>query len=348
MKHILLFTYLFVMLFVASCKKDTGNSSPVVQAETLIMGSGYANDVFYSATTGVVSIASRNTWDIAFDTNLLSATIITNNASGVKLFTYPLGDTTVWNTVNITNVAAWAQMYNSDTTWTFGSFEQNTLHGFDYGWSVYNQQNHQLVGDSLFVIQLQDNTYRKLWMRKKISTENKYIFTIANSDGNGSVTDTVDCSLYTKKNFIYFSLATNKIVDREPDADAWDFVATRYITKIPTGPGSFMEYPVTGILNNAMTVVNNINNTVTTTGSFAAKMENTSVDNADFTKAIFKTSISGIGYDWKANVAQTANYTIVPRIVYFLKTRAGKVYKIVFTGFDSATGQIQFNQTLVN
>lgn len=346
MKPLIIFTFLSFTLITWSCKKDSNTPSTTV--ETLNMGSGYANDVYFSAANGIVSSVPRNTWDIGFQTNIFSATIITNGSSGIKLFTYPSGDTSSWKSVSISNVANWAPMNNSDTTWTFGAFEKNTLHGWDYGWSVYNQQTHELVGDSLFIIQLQDNSYKKLWIKKKVSTLNKYIFTFANIDGTESHTDTVDCSLYTKKNFIYFSLSTNKVVDREPDSETWDFVATRYITKIPTGPTTFMDYTVTGILTNNITVVNNINNTITHTGSLAAKMVNVNIDSASYPTPVFKSSISTIGYDWKVNVAQTAQYTISPRTVYFIKNRDNKIFKIVFTAFDSSTGLITLNQSAFN
>ena len=57
-----------------------------LQAQTpgsIEMGPQYANEVFFSLTTGVVKVSPRNIWDIAFYTNAFSAGIITNDGAGV-------------------------------------------------------------------------------------------------------------------------------------------------------------------------------------------------------------------------------------------------------------------------
>jgi hypothetical protein len=309
----------------------TGNSG----SEIITMGSGYANDIYYSMANGVVSTVPRSNWDIAFETGTWTSTIIINSGAGIKLYTYPDGDISSWNSVNINSIVNWKEMYNSDTTWNFGAFERNALGHPDYGWGIYNSVTHDVVGDSLFMIQLADQSYKKLWIKKKASVDNVYIFQFANIDGSGLVLDTVDCKPYTSKNFIYYSFNTKEAVDREPDTNNWDFVVTKYIEMIPDGNGGTVPYPVTGILTN--------------TGVRSATLNNVPVSTTDYSSAIFVTSISEIGSDWKSFDMGTYQYTVIDDRVYFIRDKDNSVFRMVFTGFEgSSTGVIKFDKTKLN
>ena len=50
----------------------------------------------------------------------------------------------------------------------------------------------------------------------------------ANLDGTDEVSETVVCSDYTDKNFLYYSLHTGEVIDREPAAASWDILFTKY------------------------------------------------------------------------------------------------------------------------
>jgi hypothetical protein len=328
------FYSLILILSIISCKKKD-DVPPVVISETITMGSGYASDIFYSMTNGVVATVPRNNWDIAFLTGTRSSTIIINAGANVKLFTYPKGNINSWNTVDINGISSWPAMNNSDTTWSFGAFERNALGHPDYGWGIYNSISHDVIGDSLFIIQLQDQTYRKLWIMKKASTENKYIFQFANIDGSGLVLDTVNCNPYTSKNFIYYSFSTKDVIDREPATSEWDFVVTKYIEMIPDNTGGKVPYPVIGVLANV--------------GVKSATLDDVDVTTNDFSTAKFVTSMSEIGSDWKSFNMTTSVWSLKANRVYFIKTVSGTVSKIVFTGFEgSGTGIIRFDKSKLN
>jgi len=64
--------------------------------DTLVMGTGYANDVYYSMSKRITKTSPRNNWDIAFKTNAFSASILTNNTMGISLYTYPKSDIEPW------------------------------------------------------------------------------------------------------------------------------------------------------------------------------------------------------------------------------------------------------------
>jgi hypothetical protein len=332
-----------VLLF--SCKKDNKNDT-IVKSESLSMGSNYANEIYYSLSKGQIATAPRNNWDIAFNTNTYSSTIITNDAEGVLLYEFKQGtDSAIWNTVvDTTGLYAKPVLYNSDTTWAFGAFERNMQGHPDYGWCTYNAINHDLIGKTLFIIKLTNNTYKKILIVRKYSTQNKINIRYANINGSELQNIIVDCSAYTKKNFVYFSLVNNTLVDREPESSQWDFLITKYIQIIPAGPGTTMPYPVVGVLANTMKLA--VQGVVSYTGVRSAKLINTDPGTSDYSLAAFKTNISTIGYDWKTFDNGTNKYTITNNVVSFIQKPDLSIYKIVFTKYDgSTTGDIGFTTT---
>ncbi len=342
MKTIVLYIFILLTFFV-SCKKEK-NSSSSNPGTSLNMGAGNTNDIYFSLTKGVVKSEPGTNWDIAFNTWMFSATIITNGGAGIKLYTYPDGDTSSWNkTLSTTSINTRPAMYNADTSWTWGAFQRNkTANPFDYGWGVYNLNTNEVVGDSLFIIQLQDNTYRKLWIIKR-SVNSTFIFQYANLDGTGQKLDSVNCNNYSAKNFIYYSIARENTIDREPADTAWDFVATRYIAT--TGEPS--PKVVTGILTSWIFNFNPAVNSYTTTGTVAAEITGVNDSTTNYSSAHFSTQINTIGWDWTTYNQATNTYSILPQQVYFLKTSSDNIYKLVFTGLTAGTGIIQFDQTRI-
>lgn len=57
--------------------------------DTLVMGNGYANDVYFSMAQGVTKTSPRTAWDIAFKANKYSASIFLNTTMNTSLYTYP-------------------------------------------------------------------------------------------------------------------------------------------------------------------------------------------------------------------------------------------------------------------
>ena len=138
------------------------------QNNQISLSPGYANQSFYSMQNGEIINISNEDWDIAFSTDAFSATIRINDGKGVELYTYPLGDTSSWTTINNSSINILTNpMYNSDTQWSSGAFDTNQVGGFDYGWGIYNLQTHHIVGDSLFIIKTVNGTWKKLWMEQK-------------------------------------------------------------------------------------------------------------------------------------------------------------------------------------
>lgn len=218
--RVLLISVLVVTLFSCNNSDDEDNkpdfAQDSVRVDSLVMGADYANDIFYNLKKGEVTSVPRNNWDIAFKTNIRSSSIITNSATGVNLWEYPIEDTSKWNTLDTAGMKkTWKLLVNSDTTWSFSAFEVNMKGHPDYGWGEYNSLTHDVNGNSIFVIQLRDGSYRKIMITKREASSNTYHFKFANLDGSSAVTKSVNCAEYVKKNFIYYDLQTNKVIDRE-------------------------------------------------------------------------------------------------------------------------------------
>ena len=297
--------------------------------ENISLNPGYSHQSFYSMLNGEVVNIENDNWDLAFGTDIYSANIRINGGKGVELYTYSLGDTSAWSSINSSTVNILTNpMNNSDTSWGYGAFLMNQASGmFDYGWGVYNIQTHHIVGDSIFLIRTINGNWKKLWIESKASGE--YFFTYSNLDGSNEVNESIQASNYSDKRFIYYSLENSIIIDREPALSDWDITFTKYITPVQGIP-----YSVTGALANVgikVAQADNIQNPL-------------SYDN--YISHNFETEINSMGYDWKQF---QGSYTIVADRAYFVKDYLDNVWRVVFTGFDGmSTGNIEFNSTLLS
>lgn len=301
------------------------------QNVSLSMNSGYQNQIFYSMQNGETVNISNQNWDIAFSTASMSSTIRTNDGKGVELYTYQDGDTSAWNNINNNDINNLPElMFNSDTNWQYGAFDVNQIGGFDYGWGIYNLQTHHLIGDSLFLIKTINGNWKKLWIKSKILGE--YTISYADLDGNNIVNTNISASNYTNKNFIYYSLDSDLIVDREPNKDDWDITFTKYLTPYPF-QGGFTPYSVTGVLQNEGVLVAQADN-ITSPLTYN-----------NYNQHTFSNRINTIGFDWK--VFQ-GSYSIVNDLCYFVRDKSNNVWRLTFTNFEgTSTGNIEFNTKLL-
>lgn len=320
MKNLLYLLLAFFLL--SSCNKNNEEIVPDLTAsDSISMGAGYTNDVYYSLKNGIVGTAARSNWDIAFSTDPMSSTILINEGYGVKLHAYPKGGTEAWDNIDTTGISQWPSMFNSDTSWMYGAFDRNSMGHPDYGWGVYNSMSHDVVGDSIFIIKLSDGSYKKLLIEKREAMTNTFHFKYGDLDAAGISKELV-CSNYGSKNFVYFSMLTGSVMDNEPASDSWDLVFTKYHDES-------IPYIVTGVLTNMEREV--------------AEVRGTDTDIADPENAIFTTHISEIGSDWKQFDMGSFSYVIEDDLCYFVKTANEETYKIIFTATDgSASGKMVF------
>lgn len=295
------------------------------QNQSISLLPSYTNQSFYSLENGEVANLNNTDWDLAFSTATMSSSIRINAGIGTELYTYPLGDTTDWNNFNSSNLSNWLPIYNSDTNWFVGAFDKNSTSMFDMGWGMYSMITHHVTGDSLYAIKTVGGDWKKLWIQKLANDE--YTFKYANLDGTNEINTSVSKFNYSDKNFIYYSLDQNSVLDREPNSIDWDITFTKYIT-----PVQGMPYGVTGVMSND--------------GVQVAQVDNLPDPNSytDYSQHLMSTEINTIGYDWKSFDMSTFSYSVEPYRCYFVKDLQDKVWRIIFTSFEgSSTGNIEFN-----
>ena len=299
--------------------------------DSVIMGAGYANQVWYNMTSGEVSQTPNNNWDLAFTTYFMGASAYINSAQGVALYAIPNTDISGFATViDTTGYEGWQSLNNSDTTWNKGAFNQNMGNFPNYGWGTYDNVTHEVTGDSLFLVRTGMNPnyeFKKLWVIKKDVSGN-WIIRSANIDNSNDVTDTILYSSYSGKNFSYYSLSNQSDLNREPLTTDWDITFARYTANVLTTSciPATGYFSVTGVLQNKKVV--------------AAQADGEDFSTVDFAsyQSQLDSNISTIGFDWKCSGVLTAN------VVYFIKSNSAEIWKVQFTepAPTGATGKIFF------
>jgi hypothetical protein len=322
-----------IIAFLATVSLNSNAQNREVVTDTLTMTPGYAMDVFYSMTDGEVASLARDGWDIAFYTNAFSAGIIINEGNGTQLYSYPNNDTSGWATFDTVGMTGWTSLSNSNEFWEDGAFNKHALGHPDYGWGIYNPITHGLTGDSLYLINVPGVGFKKLWIVDKVSVDDIYHIRYADVDGSNEMNVEIDLKPYVAKNFAYYSIANDELLDREPDAD-WDILFTKYIDLTPDNEGNMVEYLVTG-------ATGNINR-------YANKFYPVAPDYDDWSAKPFDSLKNTIGYDWKSFDMSTFSWVVDDSTAFFVMNQAGDVYKLVFTYWEgSSTGVFALQKEMV-
>jgi len=308
--------------------------NPAYPQEVVSMGPGYIFDVYYSLEDGVIEIMDREDWDLGFYTDPMSGGIITNCGTSledhIRLWTYPKGDTNAWMNIDTNGLASWPLLYNGEDDWENGAFNRNSQGYPDYGWGVKNTTTNDIIGDSIFIIQLRDGTYKQLWIKRKIFSENKYKIRYADIDNTSEDHETLNIDNYLGMNFVHFDFESGSLFDREPETYEWDLLFTRYHAMQPVG----VHYLVAGVFAN----VNSPGN----------KFHPVSLDFNDWFTKPMETNKGVIGWDWKW-FSFSSGWNIEDSLLFFINSPNGDVYKIYFTDFfGTSSGDIIFEQEMVS
>lgn len=307
-------------------------SKAQMTSETVSIGSGYTNETWYSLENGDQGPKLANAWDLSFDVSGFGTSIRANNGNGVLIYPYPNGDITDWNNVDTTGLIGWTPNYNDETTWVNGALDKNVNPNdpFDVGWGIYDMNTHIISGDSIFIVKLMDDSYRKLRIDNMAS--GAFNITHANLDGTNEVQATINKADYQGKLFGYYSIQNEETVDHEPvTVENWDLFFGKYTGFIPT------PYNLTGIIAGPNTEVVQIDG-VTDVANYN-----------DWGAETFTTDISTIGADWKEFDMGTYEYNVVNDRVYFVKTQAGDVWKVIPTGFGgNSNGNFEFTKEKIS
>jgi hypothetical protein len=296
--------------------------------DTISIGAGYTQQVWYKLDTDKETKARNNDWDLAFSTRAQRDAAIWVNPN---VATFKVSSSLAeWATLKVDTLRLTTdkQLHNTDTTWANGALNTNGDNLFNYGWGTYNIANHNVIGNSIFAIKTLQGKWKKL-MIEKLVRDTAFIFKYADLDGQNEKAYEFRKSDFSGKILGYFSFATDAKLDREPLAKDWDLVFHRYIGLTPNPSTGVLEsYPLTGVSHND--------------GITVAKVRR-DVNNNNTSGLVFQNKINIIGADWKSFTNNA--WKIADSTAYFVKTASGKIYKIVFTGFGgSGNGNMIFTR----
>ncbi len=300
--------------------------------DTVTTGPQYQNQIWYSLESGNKTSTDKFAWDIAFRSFGVSASIIINDGGDVQLWKYPNGGISEWNTVDTAGMNAWTESFNSEKDWEEGAFNQFAVGSLNYGWGEYDQVTHDVTGNAIFIIKLADGNFKKIIIESLLN-DGTFNFKYANLDGTQEQSISLLKSNYADKNYVYYSLSTDQILDLEPNRTEWDLLFTQYTDVVTMGPEP-MPYKVAGVL----------------TGLQAKSIQADEVDQdsyKDYENHTFESDKNIIGYDWKSFDMNTSTYLIEDSIVYFINS-GDHIWKVVFTDFGgSANGEFMFTKELL-
>lgn len=334
-KNLLLVASLFAGFFSTAQEVDENGYTTV----NVTMEPAYAKQVFYKLSTNTQTPAVASSWDISFQKSPggMSMGAIRVNDHKVTAFYEASANIADWATIDVANEANWTKLYNSETEWSIGAFDNGSdiAPPFGFGWGVYDMGTHHVNGTRIFVLKVSATNYKKIII-EDLNTQaaGGPTYTFKHSTWNGTEwsadqTGIVTVASDSTTDFIYFSLDTNASVTVAPVTTAWDFVFTKYSGLVDAG-GTSVMYTVNGALQNTAAGVKAV------AVEEAGTLTDFTVPAAD----AFSDNINTIGDKWKS--FNGTAYSIAEK-TYYIKYSDGTVYRMYFLSFEgSATGNLSF------
>ncbi len=324
--------------------------------DTVSMGSGYANAVYYNLRTGAKSQSAISTWHMSHTTVSRDNCIRLNHLNGVDVYAYPKGSNKDFSTMDTAGWSSWKHLYNDIHTHELGALNQSTnaKNPMDFSWGIYNSTTHEIEGDSLYLFVINTPSVGKSYLKFMPilqTATGDLIFRFARLDGSIDKTDTLLQSSFTGKSYKYYNF-TKGAVQPEPIRENWDLLFTRYMAPTtPPGGGPKVMYPTMGVESKRGERVSKITNY---TWDVIAANPAQSIAGIKMTGTPGELSkdLTKIGGDWKAydgaamtwNISTDWNY-IVETIRIQGTTKDTAFWMLAFTGFSgSAKGETQLKR----
>lgn len=302
-------------------------SSAQIVSDSVTMGPGYSNQVYYQLSTGNKTSADATNWDLQFFSSLFSASIRVNNGFDVELYEAATSDTTNFTSSTL-DTSSLSILRDGYAIWENDAFTSQSTGHPNYGWGAY-QGLGNLVGLKVYAIKLTSGVFKKIWIRE-FKTSGTITFTVANLDGSNAFTKTINRTAYSAKRHFYYDVENDSIYDSEPGKTDWELVFRKYNDQ--AGPGF---YNVTGALTNHGLAVAQVNNTAIADAK------------ANWNTHTYDSTINIIGYDWKSFNMGTFSWDITDSLSFIMKDYNGDVYQLVFTGTTGASsGKMYFTKEL--
>jgi len=327
-----LFTILFTTLTIA------------VQAQTWVddsvaIGAGYPNRVFYSLQNGIVGTMTFNDKDFLVDVSeVQSASIRINGGFSAALYEYTAGDTTDWatlDTAGLFNGTNFTRRRDDQHSMSPSAFEQGATGHPDYGWGIYNSVSHNVLGVKIYVYKTSASvaTWKKVWIKKLDAITSAYTIWVDNIGGGALQELTISKAGVTNKNFIYYSFVNDSTYNAEPNADTYDLVFTKHEGDYLMSGAFIPNQAVTGIENNF--------------GVLSAEADNILPDNAVHTSYTLTEDLQGIGARWK-QLNASFQWVVEDSLSYFIQDLDSNIWQVRFTGFvGSSAGKYRFQKRQV-
>lgn len=321
-------------------------SAQIVANDSVEIGTDSKNTVFYGLGTGQKTTASYNDWHLAvsiratqFPASPLGGTTIRiNEAFGVKVYYVPNTNAAGFSNLDTTGYRTWTRLHDCDTAVDDGALNSNRDHTniYDFGWGLYNASNHNVVGDSLYLIELPNGELKK-FLVVNLARDTAFNLKYSSLDNSDVQEIEIVKRNYLGKEFVYINLADNSVTDKEPFTPDWDL--------------QFLKYSANDIIAGkaVATVGVWLNKGVT-----AAKRAHHDATDNDLSGLNYSGNLNAIGWNWKypgsflsllsgKNIFENLEfYYTVDSLAYFVKVKNGDVYKVVFTKYNVNNGRICF------
>ncbi len=315
-----------------------------IQAQTWVddsvaIGAGYPNRVFYSLQNGIVGTMPFNDKDFLIDVSEpYSATVRINGGFNAALYEYTGGDTTDWATLDTTglfNGTNFTRQRDDQHAFAPSAFEQGGAGHPDYGWGIYNNITHDVNGVKIYVFKTSNAapTWKKVWIKKLSAITSAYTIWVDDIGGGAAQTLTISKAGVTNKNFIYYSFVNDSTYDSEPAADSYDLVFTKH-------EGDYLQNGFF-VVNQAVTGVE------TNKGVAVAEAADILPDNAIHTNYTLQEDLQGIGARWK-QLNMSFQWVVEDSTSYFIQDLDSNIWQVRFTGFvGSSAGKYRFQKRQV-
>ncbi len=332
-----------LLLLVALTGSTCPSLAQTVKSDSVIMGPGYANQIFYKMSKGKAGSSPVNNWSIAHTSTEADNNIRANHMQGLQVIPYPKGDKTAWGSFDTAGWKSWTKVWNSIHRHNLGALMQtmDSSTMWDVGWGVYDASTQVVTGDSLYLLAWlngagQPTKFLKLMLIRQDA--GNLHFRYADLDGNNDKMDTLFQDAADFQNYKYFNFLTNDSITREPNRADWDISFNRYYA--PTWDGfTWQMYPVMGVESNMGVKVARVFGQ--TWSQLMASDTHNLVKNI---KSKFTDSMTAIGSDWK--FFDGMKFVIMDKQSYIVRSRDTLEYWLMnFTGFGGgASGKSVFNR----
>lgn len=315
---------LLLFLLIAICSINA--------AEVVVLTEGGFKSIFLKLENLERTFINADDWQLSFKSGNIAGTIRSNkNTKVYKALELTIYDFKTPIAINdLVDKSKFAEVLNDASDWKKGAFNDggSPEEDFDYGWGEY-QQGSGIFGTKLFVIEstIAGKKVQKQFVINSISN-NKYFIEMCDLDGTNEIANEIDKATFSDKNFVYFNIADNMVLNVEPNINDWDLLFTEYVTPVQAGP-DVLNYTVAGILQNPMLWVTELEGDISDVP-------------ADET---FSPMINTIGYDWKTfdngYVIEDRTY-FAQRFTYNQDQEAvgsGDIYRIRFTNYEGGNAK---------